>query len=354
MFQPDGAVGTMQVTDDAVWVFDLTGVLRVDPATNTSTHVPLTVEGGGPSVLGAIGFDSIWAGDFDLDQVRRYDATTGELAATVETQTPEGVLATDDGIWVANHRSGTVSRIDPESNQIAVQIEVGGEGSSGPKGLIEAGGDVWVGIPNKHALVGIDPEADAPDGEIEVSSPGGPCGPMSTYGSRIYIGGCVGETVMEVVDYREAGERCHRFVGRAVDPAGHDRRPAVVRRGARHRRIPDEHGSGVVGAIPWSSGDRRLRDEHRGRVRVRVGRGRVGRRRLAPSAIGELVVSNRERGGRAAPTPPAPCLGCSGRQTLPAGASAQDRELPLAGAVHIEQPRRPVIVVGREDLRSIG
>ena len=203
VFQPDGAVATMQVTDDAVWVFDLTGVLRVDPATNTSTHVPLTVEGGGPSVLGAIGFDSIWAGDFDLDQVRRYVATTGELGATVETQTPEGVLATDDGIWVANHRSGTVSRIDPGSNQIAVQIEVGGEGSSGPKGLIEAGGDVWVGIPNKHALVGIDPEADAPDGEIELSSPGGPCGPMSTYGSRIYIGGCVGETVMEVVDYRK-------------------------------------------------------------------------------------------------------------------------------------------------------
>ena len=69
-----------------------------------------------------------------------------------------------------------------------MQIEVGGEGSSGPKGLIEAGGDASVGIPNKHALVGIDPEADAPDGEIEVSSPGGPCGPMSTYDSPIYIG----------------------------------------------------------------------------------------------------------------------------------------------------------------------
>lgn len=113
VFLPDGAVGTIQVTDDAVWVFDLTGVTRVDPATNTSTHLPLTVVGGGPSVLGSIGFDSIWAGDFDLGQVRRYDATTGELRATVETRTPEGVLATDDGVWVANHRNGTVSRIDP-------------------------------------------------------------------------------------------------------------------------------------------------------------------------------------------------------------------------------------------------
>jgi hypothetical protein len=201
VFQPDGTVATIQVTDDALWVFDLTGVLRIDPATNTSTHVSLTVEGGGPSVNGAIGFDSIWAGDFDLGQVRRYDETSGDLRATIETENPEGVLATDDGVWVANHHTGTVSRIDFETDQIAVQIEVGHEGSSGPKGLIEAGGDVWVGIPNEGKVTGVDPDKDAPDGEIETSFPGGPCGPMSTYGSRIYIGGCNGDTSMEVVDY---------------------------------------------------------------------------------------------------------------------------------------------------------
>ena len=78
VFQPDGGIGTIQVTDDAVWVFDLTGVLRVDPVTNASTHLPLTVEGGGISVNGTIGFDSIWVSDFDLGQVRRYDSSTGE------------------------------------------------------------------------------------------------------------------------------------------------------------------------------------------------------------------------------------------------------------------------------------
>ena len=202
MFQPDGAVGTIQVTDDAVWVFDLTGVLRVDPATDTSTHLPLTVEGGGISVNGAIGFDSIWVSDYGLGQVRRYDATSADLRATVETRTPEGVLATEDGVWIANHRYGTVSRIDPETNQVAVQIEVGPEGSSGPKGLIEAGGDVWVGIPNLTALTGVDPDKDAPIGEISLSYPSGPCGGMSTFGSRIYVGGCPGEKGMELIDFK--------------------------------------------------------------------------------------------------------------------------------------------------------
>jgi hypothetical protein len=203
VFTPDGGVGTIQVTDDAVWVFDLTGVLRVDPDTNTSTHLPLTVEGGGISVNGAIGFDSVWVSDYGLGQVRRYDPTTGELEATVETRTPVGVLATEDGVWTANHRYGAVSRIDPGSDQIAVEIEVGPEGASGPKELIEAGGDVWVGIPNITALAGVDPDTDAPIGEIGLTYLTGPCGGMSTHGSRIYIGGCPGENGMEVMDFRK-------------------------------------------------------------------------------------------------------------------------------------------------------
>ena len=221
VFQPDGTVATIQVTDDALWVFDLTGVLRIDPATNTSTHVPLTVEGGGPSVNGAIGFDSIWAGDFDLGQVRRYDETSGDLRATIETEKPAGVLATDDGIWIANHHTGTISRIDPETDKIAVQIEVGHEGSSGPSGLIEAGGDVWVGIPNESALTGVDPDKDAPEGEIKVSTPDGACGSMSTYGSRIYLGGCGGKAI-EVVDFQKLEN-----VG-LVSPEGPSTAPVMV------------------------------------------------------------------------------------------------------------------------------
>ena len=203
VFPLDGAAATFQVTDDAVWAFDLTGVLRVDPVTNTSTHLPLTVEGGGPSVLGAIDFNSVWVSDFELGQVRRYTATAGELEATIETRTPAGVLATGDGVWIANHRYGTVSQIDAATNKIAAQIEVGPEGRSGPSNLIEAGGAVWVGIPNVGMLQGIDPAAFVPSGEIRVSNPGGPCGAMATYGSRIYIGGCVGDNGMEVTDFED-------------------------------------------------------------------------------------------------------------------------------------------------------
>jgi YVTN family beta-propeller protein len=52
-------------------------------------------------------------------------------------------LAVGEGaVWVTNTDAGTVSRIDPATNEVVKTIEVGGA----PSGIVVAGGVVWVAI----------------------------------------------------------------------------------------------------------------------------------------------------------------------------------------------------------------
>jgi YVTN family beta-propeller protein len=47
-----------------------------------------------------------------------------------------------DAVWVANSGSGTISRIDPETNEVVETIEAG----HAPTGLVVAGNLLWVTI----------------------------------------------------------------------------------------------------------------------------------------------------------------------------------------------------------------
>ena len=54
--------------------------------------------------------------------------TPAGLTAVVHTDHgPSGVAVTADGLYVANHRGGTVQRIDPSTNRVTGTLEVGGE-----------------------------------------------------------------------------------------------------------------------------------------------------------------------------------------------------------------------------------
>ena len=49
-------------------------------------------------------------------------AVTATIAVGVR---PTGIAAAEGAVWVANSVDGTVSRIDPASNQVVVTIELG-------------------------------------------------------------------------------------------------------------------------------------------------------------------------------------------------------------------------------------
>jgi YVTN family beta-propeller protein len=202
VFEPDLTVGTLLTAHDAVWAFDWTGVTRIDPATNQVVRFTLKAADGSerPSVFGAVGFGSIWVGDFDKDEVRRYDESSGVLTMVVSTAKPEGLVVAGDAVWVTNHHTGSVSRIDPATNLAVATVKLGREGNSGPERIIAAGGNIWTGIPNELAVGGIDPESNKSLGLIKVLAPGIPCGDISVHDNRLYISGCGDAQALSVVD----------------------------------------------------------------------------------------------------------------------------------------------------------
>jgi streptogramin lyase len=169
-FDAEGEVGTMLAADGAVWVFDWTGVTRIDPATNEVRRFELQGDDGSerPSVLGAVGSGSIWVSDFDLDQVRRYEEKTGVWKATIPTPKPTGVLFEKGELWIGDHRTGSVSRVNPETNEVVATVKVGSEGTSGPEALIAAGGRIWTGIPRDSVIAGVEPATNKPAGTIPI------------------------------------------------------------------------------------------------------------------------------------------------------------------------------------------
>jgi virginiamycin B lyase len=203
-FDAEVSVGTMVAADAAVWVFDWTGVTRIDPATNEVRRFDLQGDDGSdrPSVLGAVGSGSIWVSDFDLDQVRRYDEKSGALTATISTPKPEGLLFDKGALWIGDHRSGSVSRVDPKTNRVVATVKVGSVGSSGPERLIAAGGRIWAGIPRDLSIAGVDPATNRAAGTIPVTFPGNPCGDLGTFGDRLYVSGCGSVQRLGVVDIR--------------------------------------------------------------------------------------------------------------------------------------------------------
>src|SRR6266508_5474251 len=97
-----------------VWLGTANGVAFVDPLTNEATEVVNV----GHDVGLAVGFGSLWLTDFDRNLVERRDPVSGAVVAEIEVGTNPGhAVVTDDAVWIANHRAGTVSRIDPATNR---------------------------------------------------------------------------------------------------------------------------------------------------------------------------------------------------------------------------------------------
>ena len=64
------------------------------------------------------------------------------VAANLGGQGPTAVAVGEDAVWVANTGDGTLSRIDPETNEVERTVEVG----NAPSGLALADGLLWVSV----------------------------------------------------------------------------------------------------------------------------------------------------------------------------------------------------------------
>jgi DNA-binding beta-propeller fold protein YncE len=117
---------------------------------------------------------------------------TGTLVATIHlppNANPEGIATTPGAVWIAEHHSGAVARIDPRTNRVVARVHVGLLGSSGPQGIAAGLGAVWVGVPNTGQVVRIDPATNAVVARIVVPTMS-PCGGIGVGKTAVWITGC--------------------------------------------------------------------------------------------------------------------------------------------------------------------
>ncbi|MGH2750962.1 MAG: hypothetical protein ACRDK3_08840 [Actinomycetota bacterium] len=80
-------------------------------------------------------------------------APSGRVVARVEVgDSPLGVAIGRDSVWVANSGDGTLSRIDPDTNEVVDSVDIGGT----PVEVAVAGGSVWVALDDEPRLVAVD------------------------------------------------------------------------------------------------------------------------------------------------------------------------------------------------------
>ena len=156
-----------------------------------------------PGERPAVGFGSVWTSDFEGSVVHRLDVRTGEVQAEIVVPgNPIGIVVHRGYVWVAAHRQGSVTRIDPGDNKVTSVTRVGPRGPGGPMELSASAGDVYVAVNNSNKLVRL----DATTGKVtrRFSLPDGlyACGSITPDARVVWVSSCLESDHVARVDLR--------------------------------------------------------------------------------------------------------------------------------------------------------
>lgn len=91
-----------------------------------------------------------------------------EVVATIDVGAgPAGVAVGAGAVWVSNYAEGSVSRVDPGSNEVVETIQVGEVG--GDIVFDEGGASAWV-VSDNRAVVRIDPSTNTATARVELTA----------------------------------------------------------------------------------------------------------------------------------------------------------------------------------------
>jgi YVTN family beta-propeller protein len=103
--------------------------------------------------------------------VRIDPATYQEVAAVAVGTNPAAVAAGGGSVWVANRQDGTVTVINPATNQVQDTLPASGSGpvDQGGPGLAFASGSLWVANTTQRQVTRVEPGGDPADIPVEAS-----------------------------------------------------------------------------------------------------------------------------------------------------------------------------------------
>lgn len=177
-------IGYLGVTADAVWVATSGGLATIDPTSGIGRDVDETGRFGLAAARHAV-----WVSDFQKGTVSRFgSAKVTPVVSVAVSGNPNAIAVFGDSVWVAQHRGGSVTRLDELSGKVAALIEVGPVGSSGPQGIAAGEDAIWVGIPNSRSVVRIDPATNAVVATIKTTV--SPCGGIALAPDAVWVSTC--------------------------------------------------------------------------------------------------------------------------------------------------------------------
>jgi virginiamycin B lyase len=157
------------------WIFFATSVYvpatdaieKIDPKTNKKGDriTGLSKPCGGM----ASAFDSLWAPVCGTSSLAKINAKTFKATATIATgvSSVRGVIAsTADSIWMLTDDKTTLSRIDPDQNQVVAELRL----PAGCRSLTFGETSLWIACPDKNKVLRINPATNLVDTSIEVSA----------------------------------------------------------------------------------------------------------------------------------------------------------------------------------------
>jgi virginiamycin B lyase len=126
-----------------------------------------------------------------MERLQRIDPASNKVNAEIEVgELPESLAVGFGSVWVSNHRGGTVSRVNPTTNEVVAEVAVSPPGPGGPHFLGPGGDSMWVGVPMRGEVVRIDPATNQPSGAVQI--PGAGCHDLATDGVTLWLaGGCL-------------------------------------------------------------------------------------------------------------------------------------------------------------------
>jgi hypothetical protein len=185
---PAGGTGGVGVGAGSVWVIDRTsGLLRIDPTTNTQVDKIDRVVGATP----VVGEGAVWvpSGTPFYNSLLRVDPQahtfiqipTGPSA----DEWPIAAVVTPGAVWVGNHHGGPVVRVDPRTNKVVATIPWSGPTLGGIFHMTTDGSSVWVTGARTTDAAEIDVATNAIVRRIDV--PNGTCGGIDVDASSVWV-----------------------------------------------------------------------------------------------------------------------------------------------------------------------
>jgi DNA-binding beta-propeller fold protein YncE len=156
---------------DSLWTLNATNLIRVDAATNNTTKIELPGFIGDHTRQLDVGEGAVWAASVGSGTIYKIDPATNTVALTFSSPmlTPVGRLAAGEGsLWLMTSAKGkeqNLRRYDLETGEEVAKILM--PGISAP--VVVAEGSVWVGGIGNNEVYRVDPASNAVTQTIPVA-----------------------------------------------------------------------------------------------------------------------------------------------------------------------------------------